>query len=220
MKAKRVCMRDHVRDLIVSRIVKGTYPPGTRLKQLALAAECNVSQAPVREALGELEALGLVQSERYRGTRVRELDTNEICQAYELRAVLEERAAQLAVPCSAAVITELEKLLKRMASALQDEDFDSHAEYSIRYHRKIVEASGNKVFVAAFDNLHWEVRGRLTAQHARKSGIDFKDFMAGHTAILDALRDGDGVLAGKRIRELIERVTQQILNPPRLLAKV
>ena len=74
MGIHRACMRDQVRDRILSRILSGEYAPGTRLKELSLAAECGVSQAPVREALRELEALGLVECERYRGTRVRSAD--------------------------------------------------------------------------------------------------------------------------------------------------
>jgi len=96
---QRSCMRDKIRDVIVTRILDGSYAAGERLIELSLAREFNVSQAPVREALRELEALGLVQSERYRGTRVRKADTRELMEAYEMRAVLEERAAQLAVPC-------------------------------------------------------------------------------------------------------------------------
>ncbi len=68
---KRVCMRDHIRDVLVARILDGTYPAGMQLKELSLAREFNVSQAPIREALRELEGSGLVTSERYRGTRVR-----------------------------------------------------------------------------------------------------------------------------------------------------
>ena len=68
---KRVCMRDRIRDVLVARILDGTYPSGLQLKELSLAREFNVSQAPIREALRELEGTGLVTSERYRGTRVR-----------------------------------------------------------------------------------------------------------------------------------------------------
>jgi len=83
---KRVCMRDHIRDVLVARILDGTFAPGTQLKELSLAREFNVSQAPIREALRELEGSGLVTSERYRGTRVRGADSKEMRESYELRA--------------------------------------------------------------------------------------------------------------------------------------
>src|SRR3954467_12220729 len=99
---KRVCTRDYIRDTLVSRILDGHYPAGTQLKELSLAREFSVSQAPIREALRELEGSGLVTSERYRGTRVRGADLREMRDSYELRATMEARAVELALPCSAA----------------------------------------------------------------------------------------------------------------------
>jgi DNA-binding GntR family transcriptional regulator len=61
---KRVCMRDRIRDVLVARILDGTYAAGLQLKELSLAREFNVSQAPIREALRELEGTGLVTSVR------------------------------------------------------------------------------------------------------------------------------------------------------------
>ena len=74
---KRTCMRDRIRDVLVARILDGTYAAGTQLKELTLAREFNVSQTPIREALRELEGSGLVTSERFRGTRVRGADFAE-----------------------------------------------------------------------------------------------------------------------------------------------
>ena len=97
---KRTCMRDRIRDVLVSRILDGTYPAGMQLKELTLAREFNVSQAPIREALRELEGSGLVLSERYRGTHVRGADLDEMRESYELRTTLEIRAIELGVPFS------------------------------------------------------------------------------------------------------------------------
>ena len=112
MGIHRTCMRDHIRNAIVSRILDGSTPAGTRLKEMTLAREFNVSQAPVREALRELEAVGLLESERYRGTRVRNIDMDELREAYELRAAIEEAAARLAVPCAKVDLDKLEGDLK------------------------------------------------------------------------------------------------------------
>src|SRR5258708_36703075 len=87
--------RDHIRWALLKRISEGVYLPGERLKEMALAQEFEVSQAPVREVFRELETLGLLVSEHYRGTRVREISSREIYDAYQLRGYLEEVAAQL-----------------------------------------------------------------------------------------------------------------------------
>ena len=54
LAVKKECMRDRIRDTLVGRILDGTYPAGTQLKELYLAREFDVSQAPIREALREL----------------------------------------------------------------------------------------------------------------------------------------------------------------------
>ena len=85
---------DRVRWTILERIMDGTYQPGERLKELTLAREFRVSQAPVREALRKLEAIGVVRSEPYRGARVRELSPTELRDAYQLRGILEQAATE------------------------------------------------------------------------------------------------------------------------------
>ena len=107
---RRTCMRDHIRDVLVARILDGTYSAGTQLKELSLAREFNVSQAPIREALRELEGSGLVTCERYRGTRVRGADFGEMRESYELRTMLEVRAVELAAPVSAALTSASPRL--------------------------------------------------------------------------------------------------------------
>jgi len=60
MTIRHSCMRNKIRDVIVERILDGTYPAGMRLKELVLAAEFDVSQTPLREALRELaDRIGL-----------------------------------------------------------------------------------------------------------------------------------------------------------------
>ena len=122
---KRTCMRDQIREVLVARILDGTYPAGMQLKELTLAREFNVSQAPIREALRELEGSGLVSSERFRGTRVRGADFGEMRESYELRTMLEVRSVQLAAPYCPQLIDELDHLLRIMESSLKEDDQDN-----------------------------------------------------------------------------------------------
>src|SRR5258707_7000934 len=87
--------RDRIRWTLLKRISEGVYLPGERLKEMALAQEFEVSQAPVREAFRELETLGVLVSEHYRGTRVREISRQETQDVFQLRGYLEEIAVQL-----------------------------------------------------------------------------------------------------------------------------
>src|SRR2546430_15650968 len=114
LAVRRVCMRDHIRDTLVGRILDGTYPAGTQLKELRLAREFDVSQAPIREALREREGSGLVASQRFRGTRVRGADFAEMRESYELRIMLEMRSVVLAAPYGPQLLDELGGFLRSM----------------------------------------------------------------------------------------------------------
>jgi DNA-binding GntR family transcriptional regulator len=83
-----------VKQQILERILKGRYSPGQRLREVALAKELNTSPIPVREALRELESLRIVESEAYKGVRVRQPTPKDLVEAYELRALLESYAAE------------------------------------------------------------------------------------------------------------------------------
>src|ERR1700739_4273620 len=115
---KKECMRDRIRDTLVSRILDGSYPAGTQLKELSLAREFDVSQAPIREALRELEGSGLVSSERFRGTRVRGADFAEMRESYELRIMLETRSVVLAAPYAPQLLEELGECVRGMDIAV------------------------------------------------------------------------------------------------------
>jgi DNA-binding GntR family transcriptional regulator len=203
MKVQRSCMRDQVRNAIVARIVDGVYAPGTRLKELTLAAEFNVSQAPVREALRELAVLGLVESERYRGTRVRAVTAHEMREAYELRARLEEAAAELAVRAGRDALEALQADVDALLDAARRRDLEAYARHNLDFHRRIVALSGNRVLLRVWESLGWDVRSRITL-HRIADRTRFLAAAASHGDIVAALRAGDGRKAGRLLREHAE----------------
>lgn len=203
---KRVCMRDHIRDVLVARILDGTYAPGTQLKELSLAREFNVSQAPIREALRELEGSGLVTSERYRGTRVRGADSQEMRESYELRATLEVRAVELAIPCVPDVLSEMEKCLRLMKTAVKAHDVETYIVEALRLHRHLIVASHNRTFVWVWDSLHWDVRGRIAVERLARKGGDFVALIELHEALLKKLRAQDVAASTALVRQIFTRV--------------
>lgn len=83
-----------LREAILRGILKG----GTQLRQDEIARTFGVSRIPVREALRQLEAEGLVVFKPHRGAVVSELSTEEIGEIYEIRIALETMAIRLAIP--------------------------------------------------------------------------------------------------------------------------
>lgn len=208
MGIHRTCMRDHIRNAIVSRILDGSTPAGTRLKEMTLAREFNVSQAPVREALRELEAVGLLESERYRGTRVRNIDMDELREAYELRAAIEESAARLAVPCAKVDLDKLEGDLKLIHRAHREHDSDAFMDGAVNFHRHIVQMSGNKLYLRAWENMAWDIRARIAVQRIGLIGV----FAEERKAIIAALRSGDGEKAGQLLRQILGELLTRLAS--------
>jgi DNA-binding GntR family transcriptional regulator len=203
---KRACMRDHIRDTLVGRILDGTYPAGTQLKELYLAREFDVSQAPIREALRELEGSGLVASERFRGTRVRGADYAEMRESYELRIMLETRSVALAAPYSQQLLADLGEYLRDMDAAVRIDDSEGYIDNALRFHRRLVESSGNRTFLAVWDSLLWDIRGRIALRRLAEMGRSLKTLVSMHRALLVRLRAQDVAGATKRVQAVLSRV--------------
>lgn len=203
----RSCRRDRIRVVLVTRILDGTYPAGTRLKELALAREFGVSQAPIRETLRELEGSGLVKSERYRGTRVRGADYREIRESYELRGLMEEHALALAAPFSRALADELGARTRAMAKAAEERDPERYIDEALAFHRRLVEASGNQTFLTVWDFLNWDIRGRVALRRvARPDGRGLAPLVNLHRALAARVRAGDAKGAAHKVRAIFRRV--------------
>jgi len=203
---KRVCMRDRIRDVLVARILDGTYPAGLQLKELTLAREFNVSQAPVREALRELEGTGLVTSERYRGTRVRGADSVEMRESYELRLMMEIRSIERGLPMSAATDEKLQTCITNITAAVARGDSEQYIDWALNFHRGLVEMGGNGTFLKLWDALHWDVRGRIALRRLAALGAGLAPMVAMHISLMQALRAGDRRRAIEELTSILRSV--------------
>lgn len=84
-------------DIIRDAILDGTLPPGMKLRQETLAESIGISRLPIRSALIQLEADGLVVFHARRGAMVRALSVEEAGEVYHLRSLLEKEALRLAM---------------------------------------------------------------------------------------------------------------------------
>src|SRR4051812_41671740 len=127
-----------VRDLLEEAILEGELKPGERLRAEALAQRFGTSRTPIREALLQLEAQGLVEVEPNRGAVVKSFDAADLRDLYEVRALLEPAAAaRAATRITATQITELEHLCDDHAPV--EEQIASNE----AFHRIITDAAGS-----------------------------------------------------------------------------
>ena len=216
----RNCMHDRICWSILDRISDGRYQPGDRLKELTLAREFQVSQAPVREALRKLEAIGAVVSEPYRGTRVRAITPQEMRDNYELRGILEQAAlhlaaAQLDVDGPGVDMDVLERELAAMQAAAQAGDLQAVAVHNKNFHCHIVLGCANQELVRVWKSLGVGLRSRLNIQRLAKAGR-LMEAVDSHRAVLNALYAGDLRRAGDLLRDHANAfVTEDISAPAR-----
>jgi DNA-binding GntR family transcriptional regulator len=197
----RTMLREQIKDVLLQRIVEGDYGPGERIVETRVADEFGVSQAPVREALRELEILRLVVSEPFRGARVKEARPEEVLEAYPVRAALEEVGARAAAPRLTRRVEPLAGEVEGMRAAAADQDLRRFAAHDVGFHRLIVEASANRTLMELWEALHVDLRTKYTLIQRLE---DLAEVAESHVPIMEALDAGDGELAGRRVREHIE----------------
>lgn len=195
-------MSDRIRSELATRIFDGVLKPGDRLVELEIAREFDTSQTPVREAIRELESLGLVECAPYRGTRVRGISDREMVEAYTVRGVLEQLAAELAAPRLKGNVASIRTSLAAIHEAARIPDIDAYARHNMEFHRAIVVASDNQVLIQSWDRLSFEARVRLHLRHHQEPNLVAR--AREHDAPVDALEAGDGVTAGRLLREHAE----------------
>ncbi len=129
-------LRNAIRELRLS--------PGQMVLERELAHSLGMSRTPVREALVQLQAEGLLRLVPRHGLQVAPLAPDELQEIYEIVEGLEGQAVRLAAErATPAGVAELERLLKSDVAALEAEDLLAWVEADDRFHSKIVELSGN-----------------------------------------------------------------------------
>src|SRR6476660_3508668 len=185
----RAVLADQVRDQLLQWILQARYEPDARIVETQVARELGTSQAPVREALRGLEALGVVEITPFRGARVRRPTRRELLEAYAIRTALESLGARLAVPgLSDDDLDELSACVDEMQAAARDGDGAGVAEADARFHGRILELADNATLVRVWRSLEPFSRTYITLV---VPGADPQWSADLHGPILAALRRRD-----------------------------
>lgn len=191
----RRVLADQVKERLLEDILTGKHPPDSRIVETAVAKELGTSQAPVREALRGLEALGVVSITPFRGARVRRPSRRDIIEAYAVRSSLEVLGARLAVPrMTEGDVAELAGWLRAMRAAAEADDGHAVADADARFHARIIELADNQTLTRVWGSLEPLSRTYLTLIGP---GADLHWSAELHAPILAALqqRDVEAVVA-------------------------
>lgn len=197
-------LAEHVRRVLREDILVGRFPAGAHLTESLVMERTGVSRTPVREGMRLLQAEGLVLSERGRGTYVAsQLSHDEASLMYQCRLLIEPfmtaRAAERMTPAS---LSRIETALERWTAASESGASGPElGRIDAEFHDAIYEASTSQLFAlyrAYWSKLQVELSARVYGAEAPKS------FYEEHNTIVDALRRGDGEVAGAAMAAHIE----------------
>ncbi|NEY35079.1 FCD domain-containing protein, partial [Streptomyces sp. PRKS01-65] len=208
----RAPLHAQVRRFLLDGLVAGRWAPGDRIVERRIALELGISQAPVREALRELETMELVGSAPNRGVRVRELSLDRLRDVYLVRAALERRAAELAAVRLAGEVGVLERHLAAMARDAEQADVDAQIVHAVAFHRAVVRASGNPVLIRHWEWLGVEAWTRLSLRWLR---TELHENAEDHQAIVDGLRRRDPYIGRLMELHVMEYAAQPTAPRPR-----
>ncbi|MGB0101748.1 MAG: GntR family transcriptional regulator [Nocardioides sp.] len=187
-----------VKKLLLDRIMSGYYKPGERIIELQLSKELGTSQSPVREALRDLAAIGIVTIHSRRGARVRLPTSKELSDISLVRSEIDALAARVASPLvDEDTLDQLREAYADMQRHHAEGDHVALTQADAQFHRLIVMSSANQAIQHVFDQLEPFARTFITLTLPR---ANVQSIIGEHKLILDALESRDAALAAGRAR--------------------
>lgn len=186
-------------ESIRAAILSGRIKPGERLGQAELARDLGVSQRTVREAIARLSAKGLAAHEPFKGVRVVALPLEDLRQVYNLRALLEGQAMQLAAAhITAEEIERMKALLPLTVAKRSGSDMETAQHANHDFHWVAIRASRSGILERLLEQL-WEMMFayELLYQDGADSLNTSVTDMAQHEALVAALEARDGEQAAR-----------------------
>lgn len=185
---------------LLDDIRHGALLPGSRLRETELADRLGISRTPVREAIRQLEADGLVVHLPRQGASIRSLDHAEVVELYEMRAVLEGTAARLAA--RAANDIELAELVALNGELAKTPAGAQAREVNRQFHRMLLDAARNRFLVKSMSALQKTllILGPTTLAEPSRAVAAVEE----HGAVLSALQARDGGAAETAMRAHVD----------------
>ena len=202
---------ERVYQALKHRILAGMLEPGSRLVELQLAQDFQVSRTPVRETLKRLMAEGLVRVDPVRGIVVSDVDARELEEIFVIREVLDGLAARLAAGrVSSADLTKLHLLMDMMRDSVANGQWEAMVQANIKFHDVLHQAAGNERLRHLTRNLLDFVRRFSTQAFASEERA--AEVLAEHEEIIKALEKRDPDMAERVARSHVATARAFLTN--------
>lgn len=192
-------------DAIRRRIISGDMPPGTRLTEIRLSGELDLSRGTIRGALARLVSEGLIEQIPYSGWSVISLTARDAWELYTLRSSLEALAARLAAAnLKPADRTSLEQAMEALVQATKTGDLHAIADADFALHKKIIDVSGHNRLKQQYTALEHQIRMYIASSDALL--VSPTEVVGQHAPLVEAIlaRDPEKASSIARQHNLVE----------------
>jgi len=196
----------YVRD----RILTNVYKPGDQISYEQLIQELGVSRTPLRDAINRLTQDGLIEVKPRSGSYVYMPNAQDIGELYDVRKALECQAIEAAVPRMPP--EELQGLLREAEiadEAIKQGNVQRFFEADRRFHRTIIERSGNRLLAGMMETLELKIQwfGVIITKFDRPQQANDS-----HKRIMRAMERGDAASARRLMEEHIEEIKRYTIG--------
>jgi DNA-binding GntR family transcriptional regulator len=179
-----------VANALEEEIVLGWLQPRERLIEEDIASRFEVKRHVVREAIAELERMGLVERVQNKGAAVRMLSPTEVRQIYFVREAMETLAAQqIPLPPLSETIDTLVEIQEQHAAAVERGDSRAAFRVNMSFHNALFGACGNPHLVEIIQSLAQKVHG--VRSYTAASPAHLARARDDHWAMIEALKASD-----------------------------
>ena len=203
---ERKTTTDHIAAALRTAIYDGQFADGEELNQVELAQYFKVSRVPIREALRQLQAEGLVRIVAHHKTVVAGLSVQEVVELIEMRAVLEAHMVRISAPrLDAGALERLRKLCDEM-----DRITDYGSVWVLKnweFHQTLYGAGCSKTMIDLVERIHLKIE-----RYARQAGTDrrLREAAAEHRDILRHIERKDYSAASAQIEAHVLNTGEEI----------
>ena len=199
-------LHHHIREALRHDILSGELQAGQELRLDALAERFIASRIPVREALRQLEAEGLVVHQPNRRAVVAGMSMTQLCELLDIRIALECHAARLAVPNM--VQRDFETMEQILADYAASDSLNEWAEYNRQFHRAICAPANNARLRQLIEEFCLNTDRYTHLAMSEATGLERP--MRDHYALLEACRAGDAELVVSLLRDHIDHTRKEL----------
>ena len=196
-------LKDHVYDYIAEEIREGKLIPGQRISENDICSQLEISRTPVREALIQLAAEGVVESTSRKGFSIKSITIEELIELYTVIGALESTAAKLACgKLTKQDFTDMEFYVDSIDLAIKSENFSMYHKQQMAFHRAYVNKCGNKMLIEAIETSKNKLISKMYSENPKGNAKElFFKINEEHRTILDLLKKNDAEGVAKFIAE-------------------